>query len=516
MLDAIVYVGLGSENTSLPMMGTIPVRVCDGADCEVYTANYMSDTEGYSMHRSITPRVEIGTRFGKRPVTMQVPTDLLTASSGWSSASNAVTGWTDPTAWFRSRSSRPLLEVQFKGIDKTTITRADLCANYREGSSLTTSISGIAVFDLTGYTSVRYALLENGTQVKTEDLSSAIATTRSIPACGGGTMGSGFMRNIDGLVAGKSYKLVYTVSGPGKPDATATLDFVAPGACPTGEIIMPASPRAFHFGLLGVDGTLKSYYATGTFPWRYESIVGGRLAPIYFSASKVGPYKGNLYGVRENKEKWRYVSDIDDWALVVDNAVPVTAANVLSYTVFADCPSTSLKPVLAIDESKLSARDQACEIVGNEVIPTRAGQCNVKATVPASRVSAATARSASSSVDVTMNYVFNSIGSFTTTTTTIATTSTTSPTSFITAKRCSTVLSATRRSATSAQLLKCAGLKTTRGQTMTVRISAASKKICMSRGSSITRKRKGMCFATIQVTKGKKVVSSRLVSLRLT
>lgn len=515
MLDSIVYVGLGSENTSLPMMGTVPVRICEGTDCEVYTANYMSDTEGYSMHRTISPRVDIGTRFGKRPVTMQVPTDLVSASSGWSSASNAVTGWSDPTVWFKSRSSRPLLEVQFKGIDRTTITRADLCANYREGAELATSISGISVFDLTGYTTARYVLFENGSQVKTEDLSSTIAATRSIPACGGGVLGSGFMRNIDGLTAGKSYKLTYTISGPGKPDATATLDFVAPGACPTGDIILPTSPRGFHFGLLGTDGTLKSYYATGTYPWRYESIVGARLAPIYFSASKVGPYKGNLYGVRDNKEKWRYVPDIDDWALVVDNAVPVTAANVLSYTVFADCATASLKPTLALAESKLPVRDQACQIVGNEVIPTKPGQCIVTATVPSTRVSAATARSTSSSVAVTMNYVFSSLGSFTTTTTT--TTTAAAPRATVSdGKRCSTVLSATRRTATSTQLLKCAGLKTTRGQTIAVKITAASKNVCTARGSSIVRKKKGTCAATIQVKQGKKVVSSRLVSLRMT
>lgn len=519
MLDAVVYVGVGAENTSIPMMGTIPVRVCDGTDCEVYTANYMSDTEGYSTHRSITPRVMIGERFSKRPVTLQVPTDLKDSASGWSTASNAVTGWMDPTEWFTSRANRPILEVQFRGIDSASVTRADLCANYREGASLTTSVSGLSVFDLNGYTSARYVLIENGTQIKTEDLSSALTSMGSIPACGGGTMGSGLMKNIDGLTAGRSYQLVYTISGTAKPDVSATLDFIAPGACPTGEIVLPTSPRAFYFGLLGTDGTLKSYYATGTYPWRYESIVGERLAPIYFSASKVGPYKGNLYGVRENKEKWRYVREIDDWALVVDNAVPVTATNLLSYTVFADCTSTSIKPLLALDETKLPARDQACEIDGNEVVPTKIGQCIVRATVPASGVSASSAGKHSAPATVTMNYVFASIGSFTRTTSvpTAALPATTTPATSKTsaAKRCSFTLTKGRTTATSQQLMKCAGVKLKRGQSVVVKVSASSKKVCSARGATVRRMRKGTCTATVSVRTGKKVVTIAVVAVRV-
>jgi len=379
ILGLFVYLGPSMENTSIPMMGVMPVKVCEGSDCETYSANYLSDNEGYSLHRYINLQIDIGVRFGKRAVTAQVPADLVDGTKGWSATSNAVTGWTDSLEWFRSRSNRPVLEVQFGAIESTGVTRADLCANYREGQSLTRNISGFSAFDLVGYTAIKYVLAENGTQVKSEDLSASLSSMTSIPACGGGTMGSGLMKNIDGLSAGKSYKLMYTLSGTGKTDVTATLDFVTPGACPAGEIVLSPSPRAFYYGVLGTDGLLKSYLATGTFPWRLESVLGERIAPIYFSASKVGPYKGKLLNVRSSTEKWRYVREMDDWALVVDNATPLPASGVLAYTVFADCASASIKPTLSLDETNIKAADQACIVEANEVVPTKAGQCIVKA-----------------------------------------------------------------------------------------------------------------------------------------
>ena len=513
-LSVFVYLGPSAENSSVPMMGLLPVKVCDGTDCETYSGNYLSDNEGYSMHRYIWTQISIGERFGKKAVTAQVPSDLVDGSKGWSAASNAVTGWTDSIAWFKTRSNRPVLEVQYKAIDKTSITRADLCSNYQEGMTVAKSTGGS--FSLSGYTSIRYSLMENGTQVKSEDLSSSISFASGIPACGSGTLGTGLMKTIDGLTAGRSYKLTYTVSGAGKTDVTATLDFVAPGACPTGEIVLPPSPRTFYYGVLGADGYLKSYLATGTYPWRLESIIGSRLAPIYFSASKVGPYKGNLYGVRDSTEKWRYVKEVDDWALVVENAVPVTAANVLSYTVFADCSSTSVKPTLTLDETKVKAADQACVIDGNEVVPTKAGQCIVKARVPAAGVSSSGVGKRATDNEATMNYVFASVGTFTrTASTTSSTTSTTvlSSTTAAVSPSCSVVLTSAKKSATNASLLKCAGLSKKTGQTVSLRVAAGSSKVCAATSAGIVRRTKGTCRVTVRLLTKSKVSASKSITI---
>ena len=514
-LGLFIYVGPSMENTSVPMMGSVPVKVCDGTDCETYTGNYTNDTEGYSQHRWLNAQISIGQRFSKRAVTAQVASDLVDGSKGWSTASNAVTGWTDSQAWFRSRASRPVLEVQFKAIESSSLSRADLCANYREGGTLTKNISGYSAFDLTGYTTLKYVLTDNGTQVKSEDLSSLMTSMTSIPACGGGIMGSGVMKTIDGLTGGKSYKLTYTLSGAGKTDVTATLDFITPGGCPTGEIVLPPSPRAFYYGVLGADGYLKSYLATGTYPWRIESVFGDRLAPIYFSSSKVGPYNGKLLKIKDSTEKWRYVKEVDDWALVVDNATPITASGLLAYTVFAECTSTSLKPVLSLNEATVKAADQACVIENNTVVPTKAGQCIVKAQVPTAGVSSSSVSKRSTSRDVTMNYVFSSVGTFsrtsvTTTTIPTATSAVISGASG-TSRACSVTLSASKKSATNSALLKCAGLSTKRGETVSVKSHAT--KVCTTTRTGIVRKAKGTCKLTIRVMNKTKVVSSRSVTI---
>ena len=508
-LGVYVYIGPGQENTSIPQMGTLPVRVCEGNDCEVYTGNYLSDTEGYSLHRMINTQISIAQRFGKRAVTVQVPNDLVNGANGWSTASNAVTGWTDPADWYRARTSRPALEVQFRAIDGSKITKADLCSNFRTGDTIAAVNGSYSAFSLSGYSSIKYVLYENDVQAKSEDLSSVLPLLASVPACGSGVLGTSLLRDITGLTAGRSYRLVYTISGTGKPDTTATLDFVAPGACPTGEVVLAPSPRAFHFGVLGTDGNVKSLFATGTYPWRYESIVGERLAPIYFSASKVGPYKGNLYGIRENKEKWRYVREVDDWALVVDDAVPVTAANMLEYTVFAGCTSAAAKPTLSLDESKLKAADQACIIDANEIVPTKAGQCIVKADVAAQGVSSFSARKMASSVAVTMNYVFSSVGTFTRTSTT---TSTAAPAP-VTGSSCSTKLTAARRTASTTALLKCAGLTRGAGQTVALAVSSSSARVCRVSGSTVVRRAKGTCRVTVRIRKGTRTLRSKTVSL---
>ena len=392
----------------------MPVKVCDGGDCETYnvTSAYqpMATGTGYV--------ISIGERFGKRPVTAQIPLDLVDGANGWSTPSNAVTGWVDPAEWFKSRSNRPPLEVHFKSLDPTSIVRVDVCANYAEGQTLKKNISGYTAFSLDGYTSITYALLENGVQIRTEDLSSLLAASApygamtDIPLCGGGILGSSLMRTIDGLTAGRTYKLTYTVSGEGKPTATAVLSFITPGACPTGDVTLPPSPRTYYFGVLGPDSVLLSYTADATYQWRWQSALVDRMAPIYLSASKVTPYKGDILretNLRGRSEKWRYLRDIDDWAVVVDNAGTIASSSVLAYTVFSSCTPSQLNTVLTVDESVVKAADQACTIDANQVVPTKPGRCIVKASVTVAGVSSSGLRKSAGAASVQMNYVFTSV-----------------------------------------------------------------------------------------------------------
>ena len=516
-LSVMVFLGVGTAVISIPMMGQVPVRVCDGSDCEVYTTNYLSSVEGYSGHRWVTLDLSIGQRFNKRPVTAQVPTDFLDSSKGWSVASNAVTAWSDPQVWFQRQASRPLLDITFATLDSTTMTKADLCANYREGLTWTSSMSSFSALDITGYTTARYDLYENGALKKTQDVSSSLSGQTSIPGCGTGAFGPFSMTRIDGMTAGRSYKLIYTLSGAGKTDLTATMDYVTPGACPTGDIVLPPSPRAYYYGALASDGTILSYAMTGLAGWRFDGLLGSRLGPVYFSASKVGPFKGKLLDIKTSTEKWRYLSDVDDWALVLDAAVPQSATNVLANTVFADCSSTSVKATLKIDESSVPAAQQGCAIDGNEVVPLRPGKCIVKADVTSAGVSSSGVRKKTTPVSVTMNYVISSIGTFTRS-------ATTTTSSVVTPLRATAAPKAVRlrngaviaprstvkkKSVLSARAL----LSPSKGSTV-VRVVSKTPTVCRASGASLRMLKAGTCRYVASV-KRKGKTSSATISLRV-
>ena len=411
-LDLGFFASLGSVAAS----GSFTTKICDGTDCENYTLNYvLPSVDSPAESQMSIWEISIGERFGKRQVTAQVPTDLRDGSNGWSTTSNAVTGWVDPADWFKSRANRPPLEFHFKSLDPTSISRVDVCANYNEGQTLTKNMSGYTAFSLEGYTSITSVLLENGVQIRAEDMSSALQSAPPVPAmtdiplCGGGIMGSNLMKTIEGLTAGRSYTLTYTVSGAGKPTVTARLDFITPGACPSGEISLPPAPRTYYFGVVGTDGVLTAYFTDANYQWRIQSALTQRLAPIYFSSSKVKPYNGDIYRIRGKAEKWRYLRDIDDWALVVDNAGPITASSLLAYTVFAQCNQSNLKTVLSLDETSVKAADQGCVIDSGRVVPVKVGQCNVKASVSGYGVTSAGVRRTAGSATVAMNYFFSSV-----------------------------------------------------------------------------------------------------------
>ncbi|MFM8871710.1 MAG: hypothetical protein ACKOFD_09055, partial [Actinomycetota bacterium] len=181
--------------------------------------------------------------------------------------------------------------------------------------------------------------------------------------------------------------------------------------------------------------------------------------------------------------------------------------------VFADCTTSSLKPTLSLDEASVKAADQACVITNNEVVPTKAGQCLVKAQVPAAAVSASGVGKRATTNVVTMNYVFSSVGTFSTTTST--TTSGSSSVSAGTssgAGSCSVTLSSAKKTASNSSLLKCVGLSVKRGET--VSIKTATSKVCTATKTGVSWRAKGACKITVRVMNKSKVVSSKSLTIQ--
>ena len=520
MLDIGVYLGPSSETTSIPMMGVVPLKVCAASDCETYTANYLSSPEQYSSHRWLSINISIAQRFNKAAVTVQVPKDLVDSSKGWSEPSNAVTGWTDPAAWYKSRTGRPTLQVLFGTLDSTTMTKADLCANYDPTRTYASSISAYQQMDITGYTSAKYDLYYKGAIERSVDLSSALSsntgTSFAIPACGANAFSPFSMTRIEGLTAGRAYKLVYTISGAGKSDLNATLDFVTTGGCPSGDVTNSSPPRSWSYGVTDDDGILFSYLSIGLATWRLESILGKRIAPIYFSPSKVGPYNGKLMNIKTSTDKWKYISSLDDWAKVVDKAESMTSKTVLDNTVFAECTATQVKTTLSIDESVTPAASQACVIEANVVKPTAIGPCYVKATVDNASVSTSGVRRFATPATVQMNYSFTSISAATTTSTT-STTLASTPVTYATTptvKAAPTVKVA--RTLSGKTIASYAKLSVASASKVSLRVVASSAKVCRVVGTSLKGLKAGTCKVTVSVKPKKGLTKSKTVSVKVT
>jgi hypothetical protein len=506
-LDVSVYLGPSADVASIPMMGTISLKVCASTDCETYSASYMSGSEQYSFHRWLSAQVSVALRFNKSAVTVQVPKDIVDPTKGWSEPSNAVTGWTDPAAWFQTQTGRPTLQVLFGSLDSTSMTKADLCANYNPSKTYTSSISAYQQLDITGYTSAKYDLYYKGAIERTVDLSSSLTsntgTSFAIPACGA----NAFRR---------AYKLVYTITGAGKPDLGATLDFVTPGGCPSGDVSNSSPPRATSYGVTDENGVLFSYLALGLATWRLESVLGKRLAPIYNSPSKVGPYNGKLLNIKTSTEKWKYISSLDDWAKVIDNAESMTSKTVLGNTVFADCTATQVKTTLSIDETTTPAASQACVIEANVVKPTAIGPCYVKATVDNASVSASGVRRFSTPATVQMNYSFTSISAATTTSTT-STTLASTPVTYATTptvKAAPTVKVA--RTLSGKTIASYAKLSVASTSKVSLRVVTSSAKICRVVGTSLKGLKAGTCKVTVSVKPKKGSTKSKTVSVKVT
>ena len=507
MLDVNVYLGPSAGTTSIPMMGTVSLKVCASTDCETYTANYLSSPESYSSHRWLSANLSIAQRFNKAAVTVQVPTDILDTSKGWSEPSNAVTGWTDPAAWYQAQTGRPTLQVLFGSLDSTTMTKADLCANYDATKSYTSSISAYQQMDITGYSSAKYDLYYKGAIVRTVDLSSAFTggagTQYAIPACGANAFSPFSMTRIENLTAGRSYKLVYSITGAGKPDLSATLDFVTPGGCPSGDISNSSPPRAWSYGVTDDDGVLFSYLALGVATWRLESVLGKRLAPIYYSPSKVGPFNGKLMNIKTSTEKWKYVASLDDWAQVIENATTLSTDSVLDNTVFGDCTSTQVKTTLSIDETVTPASSQGCVVEANVVKPTAIGPCYVKASVDNASVSSSGVRRFATPAIVRMNYSIKSLGVVSNSSATSGATTAKAP-----ALRVS-------RSASGKSIASYAKLTVASTSKISLRVASSSSKICKVVGTSVKGLKTGTCKVTVSVKPKRGSTKSKTVSLKV-
>jgi hypothetical protein len=510
MLDVNVYLGPSADTTSIPMMGTVSLKVCASTDCETYVKNYLSPTEANSSHRWLTVNMTVGDRFNKAAVTVQVPADIVDPSKGWSEPSNAVTGWTDPAAWYQAQTGRPNLQVLFGSLDATTMTKADLCANYDATKSYTSSISAYQQMDITGYSSAKYDLYYKGAIVRTVDLSSAFTggagTQYAIPACGANAFSPFSMTRIENLTAGRSYKLVYSITGAGKPDLSATLDFVTPGGCPSGDVSNSSPPRAWFYGVTDDDGVLFSYLQLGLATWRLESVLGKRLAPIYYSPSKVGPFNGKLMNIKTSTEKWKYVASLDDWAQVIENATTLSTDSVLDNTVFGDCTSTQVKTTLSIDETVTPAGSQGCVVEANVVKPTAIGPCYVKAIVDNASVSSSGVRRFSTPSTVKMNYSIKSIGA--------VTNFPAAPSAVSVTPKVKSIRIA--RSMSGKSIASYANLKVASTSKVSLRVAKTSSKVCKVVGTSVKGLKTGTCKVTVSVKPKRGSTKSKTVSLKVT
>jgi hypothetical protein len=499
-LSVFSYLGRGESTQSIPMFGIVPIRVCHLDDCEIYSVNYIS-TPGRDSSRWLQVLLNIGERFQRRLVTAQVSNNLKDAANGWSLPTNAVTAWSNPRDWHQRQTQLNPFEITFWNLNSASMTRVSVCANYRDGVTLFAPPGGNNPrFDfyskLEGYTNAEYELIENGQFKKSGKIGTSIGDIQ-IPSCGSGSFGpfstpSG--PNIDGLKAGRTYNLLFRMTGDGKPPITTSLDFVAPGACPSGEVILAPAPRVIGYGALGSDGYLLSIVDLGVAHWRLEGLIGQFLGPIYDSASKIGPFGGKLDEIQTSREKWQYLEGVDDWAIVLDNATPQTTGDVLENTVFAGCNPLSLRTQLALDVSSVSAEAQGCTINNNKIVPVRPGPCLVDATVSTRNVKKSTPRATKPST-IPVNFVITTIAKH------------------VKLKNGARVIPRTATQ-TSQTVPATTLLSPSRGARIT-RITTRTSSVCRVQGTYLRMLQKGKCrYTATVVRKGKPSTVSSVIRVR--
>jgi hypothetical protein len=493
-LTVMAYLGSDDGKKVNPMHQPVQVKICTPDECHEYSALSGNAWEGYSGHYWRSIGIELEERHKDVPITAQIPLDLVSGTKGWSRASDPVTVETnfDPLAFFKQQISRPPIAIVYSAINPTGMTRVDLCMNYRESFNVSMLYKSIHFgLDISRHKSIRYELFQNGVLKKSQNFQVRDAYGNSyIPGCDTGTLGSSLMTSIDGLIPGKSYELIYTLTDELNSETTATLDFVTPGACPTGNVVLAPSPRTFHYGVLDDSGVLVSYLS---FHW-HGTDLPPRLAPIFHSGSKIIPFRGNLTEIRSSSERWTFLRDIEEWALVLDDAVPQVTSDVLAHTVFANCRSTQTTTNFSLDESTVSAQEQGCTISNNKIIPVKPGVCMVDVSITARKVKSSAARPAKPTL-ISMNYVISKVAK---------------------TKKLQNKASVTFRSkAAKGSVLTSASLLSPSKGARVTRVTTRTSSICRAQGTSLRMLQKGKCrYTATVVRKGKPSTVSSVIRVR--
>jgi hypothetical protein len=254
------------------------------------------------------------------------------------------------------------------------------------------------------------------------------------------------------------------------------------------------------------DGVLFSYLQLGLATWRLESVLGKRLAPIYYSPSKVGPFNGKLMNIKTSTEKWKYVASLDDWAQVIENATTLSTDSVLDNTVFGDCTSTQVKTTLSIDETVTPAGSQGCVVEANVVKPTAIGPCYVKAIVDNASVSSSGVRRFSTPSTVKMNYSIKSIGA--------VTNFPAAPSAVSVTPKVKSIRIA--RSMSGKSIASYANLKVASTSKVSLRVAKTSSKVCKVVGTSVKGLKTGTCKVTVSVKPKRGSTKSKTVSPKVT
>ena len=520
-INLAIYQGKGSEMTTSPRMGTVPIKVCESTDCELFTMNYFIDVEGWTGHQWMWGQVTIGERFNKKAVTMAAPIDLTDVTKGFSAPSNAVTGWGDPNAYYRSVKDKPFAQGIYQSLSATSIGKVDMCLNFSVDRTFTTGADGNLFFDTRGYSEATYTILEDGKPFRTGNLPAATTGPTgppstlglSVPMCGSGTLGSSLMSSFEGLSGGKTYVLTYALRGTSGPDISGTLTFITPSGCPTSDPNDTVSPRPYNFAVISSDNLFQSVVLVGN-SWRLAGLVGKSLAPIYLSGNKTQPFKGRLAPnfLATTTERWRYIKEIDDWAQVLDQATPLSDAQVLAQTVYAGCTSAQVKVALSVDTSTIPQSDQGCSVKDGQVVPTSQKLCVLTAKVERLGVTASAVRKTTTPVSLLVAYSIATIGNFALTTTTSPTVLNTLPVVTTTQPKQSTSSVVRNKSLSASTLAKTGKLVVAKSDKVTLKISTGSK-FCKVANNKLFGLKKGICKVLITKVSSKKNIKRATVNV---
>lgn len=417
-----------------------PVKVCSRNFCEIIPASY----EVYALDpvsRTLSRRVTLSVmeRFNRQAVSLSFPIDESNLSMGWTPPSNEVTGWVDLVGLNKTVANDKAIEFSIRGINSFSISEVRACFNRVEdvpfvNNSTPLSLSPDELYlDLTGYDSATYELIEDGVLVQSGRIKDAEYVSSPFPPfysgpndwrrwggrmCGTGNFWSFEPMNFSGLKSGAAYEIRYFVNGSGKPQLSGKVQVVTPGGCPTS----PLSPNPFtkdniasmrpnSIAYINSEGEFLGLLPTDTHDWRAQSAFSAnRIAPVINSQITSPPYFGNITAEKIKTEKWQYIRETNDWALVTDGDSGITAIRTLRGTVFANCTSDQIS--ITAQPISLTAQEITCKIVYDQIVPTAPGICYVRVIVKRKGVSASSVLKNSAATTINVPYKFTSTSKF--------------------------------------------------------------------------------------------------------